>query len=278
MVFTLVHGKGSRFQWFDYPQRCTINLQWNDTNRVHTDDTFVLVANDTRLPGNSNDNLQFIPVPIPPFVSLAHELGHYFDELIAYKKHIEITIPEVVAEAIVKINAVNASESHGPLAVIQSTSTNIVARSTEIEMQDCWRKISQRIVQPAPNINARKAFAKSWGAKHEEPLNILPSSRILQNGGSNYSDGYIIGEAVLANLINLQLPPGGGTIDVTGLGKESFLRFSHEGYSGLIQILGTLQPGDKTEYKNLTAQMLRLMTDAGGNELSVANNNLPRIV
>jgi hypothetical protein len=43
--FTLVQGKGSRFQWYDYPGKCQINLEWDGVHNSHKNDTWVLAVN-----------------------------------------------------------------------------------------------------------------------------------------------------------------------------------------------------------------------------------------
>jgi hypothetical protein len=282
--FKLVQRAGSRFQWFDYPKKCQINLEWDGANNLHRSDTWVLIAKNTHLPvaGDPNSQLDFIPVAVPPQVVFAHELGHYLNELIAYKKHIEITHPDIVAAAIVPEKG-----DYGPLTIIQHNAKAIISQSTLIEIQECGKDVLVGIIppdQPRSTLDpAEVSLADLWGiSKYEERLNILPSSNILQNGGSGYSDSAIIGEAVLAGIITIA-PIGGHAVNIAGLSKECFVRFSHQDFIGFRKIFDPLSANAThlAKFKDLVAALLNKI-DRNGRQPGVAFqaltvNDLPRI-
>jgi hypothetical protein len=110
---------------------------------------------------------------------------------------------------------------------------------------------------------------------------ILPAASILQDGGSDYSDGAIIGEAIFQGTIAIPAV-GGYVVNYAGLTKESFVRFSHQDSAGFTRSFNALAAADQTEFKDLVQLLLNKITVpnpvAGGPAmipLSAANNNLP---
>jgi hypothetical protein len=274
--FVLVQKKRSRFQWYDYPRKCQINLEWDARNNAHKSDECVLLVRNSNLAqnaGHSGSQLDFVRIRIPPLVILAHELGHYLSELILYKKQLEIAYPGVVATAI----TTPEDEDYGPLAIIQQSSATIISQSTRIEIQKHWKTVLAGIVPDQPRnalTLAEKAFSKSWSSsQYEELLNIMPSSSILRNGSSGYSDGIVIGEAVLNGTIIIP-PVGAAAVNTNGLVKENFIRFSHHDFDGFMEIFNTLPPADQTEFKDLAVRLLNKIT-INGNGATL--NDLPWI-
>ncbi|MDR2779193.1 MAG: hypothetical protein LBB16_02805 [Puniceicoccales bacterium] len=123
---------------------------------------------------------------------LAHELGHYLYYLISYKKTVDLTKGDVIAEAIVGTSAGKAAHK----ATINSVHWAVL----HVYPYDEYKKILHTLpnVPPAPPTIAKQMFMELWNhGVFNEIVNILPSANMLQNGGSGYSDGIIIGEAVL---------------------------------------------------------------------------------
>jgi hypothetical protein len=57
-----------------------------------------------------------------------------------------------------------------------------------------YNQILKQIIPNEPRTAAEKAFVDLWDTgEFNEMVNILPSANILQNGGSKYDDGIIVG-------------------------------------------------------------------------------------
>jgi hypothetical protein len=291
MEFTFMPRTNTRFQWYSFPKRCTINLKWDGANSRYANDEYTLIAKNNALPAPTaahlGSQLDFINVPIPPCVGLAHELNHYLSELLAHKKHAEIGIPGVVAEA------VTTPEDESVLAFIQAntlTKDSTISAATKIDIEQQYKKILEGIVPPGP-LNAlsaaQKVFVKLWNhLKYEELLNILPSENILKNGNSEYNDGVIIGEAILQGTIVIP-PVAGQAVTYAGLTRESFVRFSHQDSAGFNQYFNALSVAEKGEFRDLVQLLLNkiiipvplpvgFIGPVAMQPLSAANNNLPR--
>jgi hypothetical protein len=170
-----------------------INLQWQGDR--HVGGELVCIATDSSLqapagnyPGKGR-RVDFVNVEVPPSVVFAHELGHYLYYLEAYKNTMDLQA-SIIAEAI-------ESTPRGRVAcknAIGSINGGVKHDYPYVE----YKKILEGIVTHPPHTAAEQAFVELWDHETSEIVNILPAANILRNGGSRYSDGIIIGEAVLA--------------------------------------------------------------------------------
>jgi hypothetical protein len=275
-----------------------INLQWSNGTHVGTE--YILTARNTALAapgagGNPNSQLDFVTVRVPPSLALAHELGHCLDDLIACKDIMDGR-PEFVSSVIVG-SRTNDQANYD--IDMQSVGSSIVSSYLQTE----YFRISRQIFIPAvPPTSAESRFEDLWDKSHYwELINILPSAKILGSGGSNYSDGAIIGEVVrdATCTIHGQLLFHGAGANITAtlvgnanganpVSAEAFVRLGHVSPRMFWQVFNRLNPAvpvvgglsEQDQFKNLVATMLGLITvpnSAGGAPipLSIANNNLP---
>jgi hypothetical protein len=273
---------------FDYPKSCKINLEWDDASQRHVGSKRIVIAKDNALapvPGNPGAELEFITAHVPPSVVLAHELGHYLDDLMACKKvmdtanHVGI-VSEAIAPALPS-RGVKTSYGEDMFHI----SWGVKARYPQYGYTDVLR----RIIQNPPNTAAENAFIDLWdNGVFSEMVNILPIASILNDGGSSYSDGIVMGEACLdvANgVINQRLyftrkingdnRETDVNVGAVALSPESFVRLGHTGAKRFWEVFNGLGLVDQVQFKDLTATMLSLINDANGQPLSAANNNLP---
>jgi hypothetical protein len=292
------NGEESSATVFDYPKSCKINLKWDDVKQQHVGGKRIVVAKNNAIAiavGNPGEQLDFITAHVPPSVVLAHELGHYLDDLMACKNVMDAANHVgIVGEAITSSSAgVKVSYEEDMFRVGWGVRT----RYPQYEYKDVLRKI----IPNPPSTPAEDAFVDLWDqGMFSEMVNILPVARVLNDGGSSYSDGIIMGEAYLDNncaihqrLFFTRKRNGSDRetpVNVGGvvLSAESFARLGHASPSLFWEIFNSLDAAvpaagglsERDEFKNLVATMLGLITvpnPAGGPpiQLSAANNNLP---
>jgi hypothetical protein len=270
---------------FDYNRVSEINLQWDWMTRKHVRGTRVVIAVDSRLPavvGQPGSQLTFVNAAVPPSLVLAHELGHYLYDLVACKNIMDGYVDsnhDIMSGALVS--------DVGARVVYDRKMSSMFGRDRAMEVYSYeeYRKILAGIVSHSPLTVAEEAFIGLWNhGNYSEVVNILPSANILGTGGSNYSDGVMLGEAFLdptcvihgqiafSDSANVIIP----NINTSGaaLTAEGFVRFSHFRIGDFWQIFNALTPGEQMEFKNLVHLLLSKITVAG-QPLSAANNNLP---
>jgi hypothetical protein len=269
----------SNFYVYDFPDPCKINLGYKRNNHIR--DKWKLIAVNTTLPAGTlnhpGSQIDFVDVSVPPSISLAHELGHYLQHLTACKKVMD-RHHKCVSEAIVVTDDILSPRIRtNRFAIKADYRAELSARlneSIDVYFELEWSEIMSNII---PNLTpvtpAQKAFVEVWDGDKPEISNILPGASILQDGGSDYSDGAIIGEAVLQGKIVIP-NVGGRAVDYAGLPREGFVRFSHQDSSGFMKHFNALTDAGKDEFRDLTQLLLNKIM-VGGYPLSAAHNNLP---
>jgi hypothetical protein len=95
---------------------CEINLTWDGISRHHVGSERMVVARNSTLPvvgGDPNTQLDFVIAHVPPSIVLAHELGHYLDDLEACKKIMDsANHVGIVSDAIAIPNDLGIKISH----------------------------------------------------------------------------------------------------------------------------------------------------------------------
>jgi hypothetical protein len=236
--FTSKNQKESKYESFPYPAPSKINLKWDGVNSVHPGDNFVLIAKNNAVaadPNHLGKELDFMDVAVPNWMVLAHELGHYLYDLIAHKRSINLNA-NIISKAIVDSTPDVCVMYAAAMAAMSTDNKNgMISGAIDCYSKKEYEEILKRIIQDPPS-DAKKAFVDSWNHDGlDELVNILPTANVLQHlngdswgGGSSYSDGAIIGEAVLQGTITIP-PVGGHGVVHAGLTPESFVRFSHQG-------------------------------------------------
>jgi hypothetical protein len=174
--------KGSAFDVYSYPEPCEINLKHK--GNALSKDKWKLVAVDTHLPvvaAHPGNQLDFVDVSIPPFVSLAHELGHYLQYLTAYKKVMDCNC-KCVSESIVVTDAVLSPRIQANRFAIKTNyNTELSSRLDNpidfyFELQ--WKEIMSGIIPDHPPLSpAQEAFEKVWNGDLPEVSNYPASCK-----------------------------------------------------------------------------------------------------
>jgi hypothetical protein len=235
-----------------------VNLQW--VEGAHVGGEFMCIAANDSLPAAApavagappaypgrGSQVDFVNVNVPASVILAHELGHYLHYLESYKRTIELGGGSIIAEA---IESTPAGSSACKAAF---TSNNWAVLHNYPYMES--KGILEKVVTHTPPNAVEQIFIELWNhGVYNEIVNILPTADILRNGGSGYSDGIIIGEALLAPncSINRQISFSrkneygqSERIDFVNLQNgivegASFVRFGHVGSKRFWSILDQL--------------------------------------
>jgi hypothetical protein len=183
---------------FDYNRTSEINLRWDRLTRRYVCGTRVIVAVDNSLPavvGQPGKQLTFANAEVPPSLVLAHELGHYLYNLVACKNIMDSYVNshhDIVSGAI--------ASNVGARAVYDRKMSSMF-RTYKLMDSYAYKEYSEilaGIVTHTPPTVAEMAFIDLWNhGNYSEVVNILPGANILGTGGSNYSDGVILGEAFL---------------------------------------------------------------------------------
>jgi hypothetical protein len=245
--FTSENSNESKYEPFPYPASSVINLRWDAANNIHFSENFVLVVKcNTAVPNAAHPGrqLNFTDIVFPAWAVLAHELGHYLDELIALKKSMDFKA-SIVSMAIVNPTPdVCVVYTAAMTSITISNNNGIVSGPIDCYFQKEYEEVLRTIIQ-GPYSIAKDAFVESWSyGIFDELVNILPTASMLQGllgGGSDYSDGIVIGEAVIGGMV--AVPPIGGPGGVAvnaGPTEKSFVRFSHQDARDFDRILENL--------------------------------------
>jgi hypothetical protein len=253
--FIKTKSKSSYITSFHYKHTSKINIRWNRLTRKHVGSAQVVIALDSTLPavaGQPGSQLTFVNAEVPPSLVLAHELGHHLYELVACKSIMDNYVDshhDVVSGAIVPNTGASVNYDR-EMSSIFKTNKDGESRLIKHYTQKEYKEILKGIIHTPPTV-AEKAFISLWNhGNYSEVVNILPSANILKSGGSNYSDGVMMGEAslnptcaihsqiVFSDSAGVAIP----NINVSGatLTAESFVCFSHVMPADFWQTLGDL--------------------------------------
>jgi hypothetical protein len=280
-------NEGSSATVFRSSDPCSINLQWGQDHHVG-DERIVVARSNVLGGGGAGDRLDFITAHVPPSMVLAHELGHYLDGLMACKSIMDSANHVDIVSEVIASDALGCRTSYEE--EIYSTEWGVGVRYPQ-----CKRKaVLDGILPNLPvSLSAEQAFIDLWNYRDSEWINILPVGKILNDGGSSYSDGIVMGEAYIAG--NIWRPHGqfyftkrekNGVNREVGINvgpsvvAESFVCLGHVSPQIFWEIFDSLPTADdKAAFKGLVANMLGLISVPGPGgamqPLSVANNNLP---
>jgi hypothetical protein len=157
-------------------------------------------------------------------------------------------------------------------------------KSVTCEVRDIYhgiehKNILRKILPNLPVTPAEKMFNDLWSISNlHEMVNILPTANILGRdasyGGSSYSDGAILGEALGTHIgPQLVFTRGGTPVNlVAPLSVEGFVRLGHCRPVSFWRELRNLP--NRNEFKDLVQKLLDMIT-VNGQTLWAGNNNLP---
>jgi hypothetical protein len=135
-----------------------------------------------------------------------------------------------------------------------------------VECETIFRDI---VVDPE-NRPAEMAFSNLWNhGKFSEVANILPMANILKDGRRlNYSDGIVIGEALLSGALGDQIrffdsASNAENIDYSDLTADSFIRFSHASSVEFFDEFNDLTADEQDEFRKLVQNLLSKITIDG---------------
>jgi hypothetical protein len=205
-------------------------------------DDWILLARDGK-----SGRLKFLRVDVPPAIVLAHELNHF---LYALERCSNVPGRDLI------------------------TAMNGEAKRVECET------IFRDIVVDPENRPAEMAFSNLWNhGKFSEVANILPMANILKDDGRlNYSDGIVIGEALLSGALGDQIrffdsASNAENINYWDLTAENFIRFSHASSEEFFDEFNNLTADEQDEFRKLVQNLLSKITIDGH---SGTINDLPR--
>jgi hypothetical protein len=241
-----------------YPDSCDLNLEWNADEGRHVGSDRVLVV-------SNSEGLDFVRMDVPPAVVLAHELGHYLYYLIACKNVMEgeISCVDVVSKVIAAPNPVAKVHYRKKMSSMFGKSRLV----KKFYAQEEYKAVIRDIAIHSPPTPAEQAFMTLWGEEsYLELVNILPTAKMLGNGGSNYSDGVVMGEAYRNAAMRDQIrfyDATGAAVDINdaGLTPESFVRFGHcDAERFFTKFNALVDDAGKIEFKGLVQQLLNKIT------------------
>jgi hypothetical protein len=259
---------------------CAINLEWDNTTHTHAGGAYVCIATRNNLqapagnyPGRGR-RMDFVEVNVPPSLVLAHELNHYLRTLIACKSIMDQKV-DIVSRGI--LDPFSPGANIGQHKAIKSAIDKVIDIYHEIEHKNILRKILPNL----PVTPAEKMFNDLWNIGNlHEMVNILPTANILGRdasyGGSSYSDGAILGEALRTHIRpQLVFTRSGDPVNLATIpfNVEGFVRLGHCRPISFWRGLRSLH-NNRDEFKDLVQKLLDMIT-VNGVTLWAGNNNLP---